>query len=197
MPSKGKLISGQEAAPYEMPVITDDGRVGRGTDHTEREAYERGFKAGEQAGFEMGAQKAAVVLEKINSLLNEIMLLRRNLAQTVESQCVELAVGMARKIVTKEIAANPKELVNMAREGLSRIERSGKVAIRIHPSLKELFERFKPELLSVHPDIMFDLDPSVPQFGAVVVGPAEEVVATVDEQLKNLIRDMVDKNGTH
>lgn len=179
-----------------MPALKDECLVGQNADHIEREAYERGYQAGEKAGFEMGLQKAGVVLGKMETALRELTALRDGLARRLEAQCMQIAVSMAKKIVMQEIGAKPDILVAMAREALTKIERAGKITIRIHPALKDLFAAKKPVLLAVHPDIVFDVDPSLPQFGAVVVGPAEEVVTNLDEQIRNLIYGMAGKRGT-
>ena len=192
---KCKITRGADAGRYQMPALKDDCLVGRSSDHAEREAYERGFRAGEQAGFEMGGQKAKVVLEKLEALLRDAASVREGLAKGAEVACIQIAVALAKKIITKEIQANPKEIVSLVREALTRVERSGQVTIRIHPQLQELFATYRPELLQVHQDIVFDVDPAVPQFGAVVMGPSEDVVVEINEQLKNLIKDMVTRRG--
>ncbi len=193
--SNSRTTQGSGAAPFAMPALKDEMLVGRNADQAEREAYERGFQAGEAAGFEMGTQKAGVVLEKIERALRDLTALREGLASRLESQCVQIAVSMAKKIVMQELSTKPDIIVAMAREALSRIERAGKITIRLHPALKDLFASRKPVLLSVHPDILFDIDPSLPKFGVVVEGPAEEVVADLDEQVRNLICGMAGKRG--
>lgn len=188
-------MQGCDASVFEMPALKDDCLVGRGADYAEREAYERGFQTGERAGFEMGSQKATVVLEKMEAAVRDVLALREKLAKDLESQCIAIAVLMAKKIIAKELSASPKEIIAMTRDALTRLERSGQVVIKIHPALNELFTKYRPELLNIHAEIAFDVDPSAPQYGAVVMGPSEEVVIDLDEQLRTLIKDMVEKRG--
>jgi flagellar assembly protein FliH len=178
-----------------MPLLKDEFAVGRSADHVEREAYQLGYNAGEKAGFEMGAQKAQVILEKVEDLVRELAALKRTIVQEVEPQCVELAVSIARKILVGELNMKPEVIVKMAKEGLLKLERTGQITIKVNPTLYDFINKYKPELVRIHPDIVFDADPSVSKYGTVVMGPVEDVVTDVDEQLKNIIKDMVDRHG--
>ncbi len=175
-----------------MPALKSDYLVGHSADHIERDAYAKGFATGEKAGFEMGEQKAQVLLDKVETLINELTTLRQKIVKEVEQQCLELSVSIARKIIIKELTVNPEEIVRMTKEALLKLERSGQITIKVNPILYEFFTRHKPDLLAIHPDIVFDADPSVSQYGAVVMGPMEDVVTDVDEQIKNLIKDLGD-----
>lgn len=194
MSFKRMIIQDAALARFDMPLLKSDSSVGKTADRIEREAYERGYASGERAGNEMGQQKAKVTLDKLEALLKELSMMRQTVLKETETQCIELAVGMARKVLMKELSANPEELVRMSKEALMRLERTGQITIKIHPSLSDLFTKFKPELLNVYPDIVFDVDPAASRFGSVVIGPVEEVVTDIDEQLKNLIKDMRDKH---
>jgi flagellar assembly protein FliH len=192
---KPKTIPAGDLARYDMPTLKGDFAVGRTADHVERGAYEKGFAAGETAGFEMGQQKAQVLTDKAEALINELTKLRQTMARDAEAQCVELAVSIARKIIMKELVVKPDEIVKMAKEALLKLERTGQITIKVNPALYDFFTRYKPDLLKIHPDIVIDADPSVSQFGSVVMGPVEDVVTDVDEQIKNLIKDMVSRHG--
>jgi flagellar assembly protein FliH len=180
---------------FDMPVLKSDFSVGRSADHIEREAYEKAFAAGEKAGFEMGEQKAQVLIDKVEALINELATLKQKITREVEPQCVELAVSMARKIIIKELTVKPEEIVRMVKEALLKLERTGQITIKVNPALYDFFTRHKPDIINIHPDIVIDADPSVSRYGTVVMGPVEDVVTDVDEQLKNLIKDLGDRHA--
>jgi flagellar assembly protein FliH len=181
--------------PFDMPVLQSDFSVGGNADHIEREAYEKAFAAGEKAGFEMGEQKAQVLIEKVEILINDLTTLKKTIAKEVEPQCLELAVSIARKIVIKELTVKPEEIVRMVKEALLKLERTGQITIKVNPALYDFFTRHKPDIINIHPDIVIDADPSVSRYGTVVMGPVEDVVTDVDEQLKNLIKDLGDRHA--
>jgi flagellar biosynthesis/type III secretory pathway protein FliH len=185
-----RITRDPELVRFDMPALKEDYTVGRSADRIEREAYEKGYAAGEKAGFEMGEKKARVIIDKLDSLLADITTLRQRTLKEMETQCVELAVSVARKIVVKELTVQPSEIVKMTKEGLLKIERTGQITIKVNPALYDFFMKHKPDLTRVHSDIVFDVDPSVSPFATVVMGPVEDVVTDLDEQLKNLIKDM-------
>lgn len=183
-----------EPVKFTMPALKSDfSVVGHTADHVEREAYEKGFASGEQAGFEMGEQKARVLLDRVELLIAELATFKKTAIREAEAQVVELAVAMARKIILKELALKPDEIVKLAREGLLKLERTGQVTIKVNPALYDFFTKHKPDLVKIHPEIVFDADPSVSQFGVVVMGPVEDVVTDVDEQIRNMIKDLGDR----
>lgn len=186
-------MSEEKPVLFNMPVIEEERLVGKNADIVEREAYERGYQAGEKAGLEMGIQRGAAILEKMESVLKEIILLKSGLAKELEAQCLELCFSLARKLALSELSTNPENVVKIVKEALMRIERSGVVKIRIHPSLKDVFTRFRPGLLDIHADIAFEPDPSLPQYSAIVTSPTQEMAVDIDEQLKNLIKGMVER----
>ncbi|HAM51254.1 MAG TPA: hypothetical protein DCP92_11400 [Nitrospiraceae bacterium] len=100
---------------------------------------------------------------------------------------------MAKKILLKELTTDPQQIVGMTKDALSKIERTGQITIKINPALYDLFMRNKADLLTIHPDIVFDVGPSASRYGSVVMGPVEEVVTDLDEQLRNIIKDMGDR----
>ncbi|NTV43841.1 MAG: hypothetical protein HGA63_11135, partial [Syntrophobacteraceae bacterium] len=73
-----------DLAAFNMPVLKNDYSIGRSADHIEREAYEKAFTAGEKAGFEMGEQKAQVLIEKVEALINELVTLKKTIVKEVE-----------------------------------------------------------------------------------------------------------------
>ena len=171
-----------------MPPFEDTVTMNKRMERSKHEAYE----LGEQKGFEAGQQKALVLLDRLEGLITELSLLQGRIVKEGEAQCVALAVSIARKIMMKELTVHPDEIVEMTKEALMKLERSGQITIKVNPSLYDFFTKQKPELLKIHPDIVFDADPSVSGFGAVVMGPMEDVVTDLDEQIKNLLKDLGD-----
>lgn len=199
---KKRVIEVKDIPLFDMPLLKgistdiDDQSFGQEAERTERDAYEIGFEAGEKAGLAMGEQKAMVLIERLDALIRELTTLRAAIVMELEPQIVELAVSIARKIILRELTINPDEIVEMTKEAVMRLDRTGQISIKINPSLHDLFMRHKPELLNIHPDVVFEVDPSAPLYGTVVMGHAEDVITDVDEQLRNLIREMGERLGS-
>lgn len=199
---RNRIDGDKNIVPFCMPLLKKKGEKAGGlssaefnTEQIEREAYEKGFESGDKAGFAMGEKKALVLIERLEGLLSELAGVRKTIIRELESQVVELAVGIARKIILKELDLSPDQIVEMTKEALSRIERTGQITIKINPSLHDLFLKHKPDILSMHPDVAFDTDPAIPVNGSVVIGPAEDIITDVDVQLKHLIKEMGERIG--
>jgi flagellar assembly protein FliH len=198
------LYKDQDAAkdifPYEMPLFEkkdsktpdlEDGLAfNQSIETTEREAYEKGFEAGEKAGFSLGEQKALVLIERLEAIVRELTSLKETLTKELEPQILELVFSIARQIIRKELTMNPDEIVMMTKEALTRMGRTGQIIIKINPSLSDLFMKYKPEIIETYPDVIFEIDPSASQDGSVVIGPTEDIITDVDEQLRNLAREL-------
>lgn len=204
MSFKGRIINREEVSVFPMPELIEkdveeikNKEVRPPIEEIEREAYERGFEAGERAGFAMGEEKARVVLERINNLLMDLTSLRQRILNELQVQMIELATSIAKKIVLQELKTDPETIINMTKEAIIRIERTGPVTIKINPSLYNLFMRLKPELQNIHEDLIIDVDPSLAAQGTLVIGPQEEVSTDLDEQLRNIIKELGDRIGNH
>lgn len=192
-----------QAVPYKMPSLDTERAViveednpdaavfeSRGSEDIEREAYERGFESGQIAGFEMGEQKALLLMQRLEKAINDIVVLREKELKNLQMQALELSLAIAKKIVIKELTLNPDVIADITKEALTRLQRTGQIIIKINPALKEIFIKNKPELLSVHHDIVFELDAGAPLYGAEVIGPDETVMTDVEEQFSNIIDEM-------
>lgn len=201
---KARIVNKAEASPFPMPDLIERDRdikdsAVREIDHSieeiEREAYEKGFEAGEKAGLAMGEEKARIILEKIENLFKELLGLRQRMISDLQADIIELATSLAKKIILQELKTAPETILNMTKEAIMRIERTGTITIKINPSLYNLFMRLKPDLQNLHEDLIFDVDPTIPAQGTIVIGPQEEISTDVDEQLRNIIKELGDKIG--
>ncbi len=197
--SKGKILRSEEATELEISSFEFTQQEDEHEDYVpriediERQAYEKGYKAGESAGFEVGQQKAQVLIERLEQIIREFEEVKERTLSELEPQVFSLAVAIAKRILKEEIKQDPKIIINLIKEAMRRIIKPGVITIKINPSLKELIEKTKPELLEIHQDIKIDLDPQVAPAGPVVTGPDSEVLVDVEGQLTNLLEEMGEK----
>jgi len=203
--SNAKILKGRDSVLYGMPKLESKAhRIDRGVtssrqsaEEMERDAYEKGFAAGEKAGLEMGAQKAELLLSRIERMIREIEEFKVQILSEVEPQLLELSCDIARKIVIEELNTKPELIVGMVKEAMRKLERTGPITIKMNPAVQELFKRLKPQLLEIHPDVIFDIDPSLVPNAQIVIGASEEIVTDLDSQLGNIMEDMGGSSGSH
>jgi len=182
-----------------MPAL-DEERCARelmnSAEEIQRRAYEEGFAAGERAGFSAGEQKAAIMLEHFEKMIQEMATFKNNMVENLEPQVVSLATAIARKIIVEEVSTRPEVIVTMVKEALKKLQRMGTITIKTNPALYDLFTKNKKELLDIHPDIVFDVNSSVPLTGPLVISDIEEVVTDIESLLSNVIEVMKRENRT-
>ncbi len=197
---KGKILKNSDAALYCMPSLEEEKTVGsdkiilQKTEEIQRKAYEEGFSTGEKAGFAAGEQKADILLERLNTILDEIIMFKEKLVTEMETQVVDLAVAIARKIIIKEMNTRPEVIITIVKEALKKLQKVGTVTIKLNPALYDLFVEKKPELIDIHQYIRFDINSNVPIAGPVVISETEEVVTDIEVLMMNIIEEMERKS---
>ncbi len=156
----------------------------------EREAYENGYEAGRRAGFEMGEKEALILVERLQEAIKNFEELRKKQFAKLEGEILDFSLTLAKKIIMTEITLNPNILANIVKEALKRLQNTGQVKIRIHPSLQAIFQKNEHLLESEAVNIVFELDSKLPLYGAEVIGSDEIILTDIDEQFKNLLEDI-------
>ncbi len=156
----------------------------------EREAYENGYEAGRRAGFEMGEKEALILVERLQEAIKNFEELRKKQFAKLEGEILDFSLTLAKKIIMTEITLNPNILANIVKEALKRLQNTGQVKIRIHPSLQAIFQKNEHPLESEAVNIVFELDSKLPLYGAEVIGSDEIILTDIDEQFKNLLEDI-------
>lgn len=182
---------------YSMPLLEDDNslrnsqqNIKQDLEELQRKAYEEGFASGEKAGFADGEQKAVILIERLEKIIEEVAVFKENFVRDLEGQVVDLAIAMAQKILHEEISTRPEVIVTVVKEALKRLQRTGVITIRINPALYDLFMKNKSALTEIHEDIIFDVNPKVSLTGPLVISQTEEVVTDIDALIARIIEDI-------
>jgi flagellar assembly protein FliH len=99
----------------------------------EAAARETGRKEGEAQGRAAGEEHLAKIRESVSAALADFARDRARYYQQVESEVVQLALSIARKILHRETQLDPLLLAGMVRVTLEKIESATKVVVRVHP----------------------------------------------------------------
>lgn len=201
----GKIIKAKSTAPYYMPYfenvdVKEEEEISikqeyeqpettyQTIESIEREAYERGFAVGEKAGLDMGERKASILLDKLEGIIMDVTSMKERILRDLQPQVFDLSVAIAKRIVVEELSMNPNAIVAIVKEAMRRIQKTGTITIKLNPAVHAILLKAKPELLDIHPDIVFDVDPSVS--APVVIGHEQEVITDIDSQIEYIIEDI-------
>ena len=202
---KGRVLECVESELFGMPTFDinvasqkeDAPSLQQTAEMMEKAAYEEGFAAGESAGMKLGKQKATLLADKFEKILQEFSEFAQGLPDKIEAQVFELSVAIARRIVKDELRLDQRLITMMVRDALERVVKTGPVTVKASPAIKELLEGIRPELLELHPEINFDFTSSVGDLGAHVIGPEEVIIADIDFQIDNIAEEIRRKIDEH
>jgi len=114
-PGEG-ILGGNEAQAQQEAVAREAGRQ-------EGEAQERAASE----------QRLAQIRESVGAALTDFARDRAQYYQQVETEVVQLALAIARKILHREAQLDPLLLAGMVRITLEKIESATQVVVRVHP----------------------------------------------------------------
>jgi len=100
------------------------------------EAREAGYREGEAAGRGQAAAEVQPVLERLARSIEEIARLRPRLLRESEVELVQLSLGIARRILRRELSVDPDALQGLVKGALERLPSQDLCRIRAHPELE-------------------------------------------------------------
>ncbi|HEX7085472.1 MAG TPA: FliH/SctL family protein [Vicinamibacterales bacterium] len=183
----------EAAPPAPAPVVSDEELRAAHQERLaaiEREAFARGYEAGERAGLEAGKTRAEAMLRRLAQTLDELRSLRTTLLRQTETQMVELALAIARKILRREASFDQDLLVAMARVALDRVGEQGSATIRLNPEdYAATAQRHGDQWAGSRVAVL--ADPSVPRGGCIVESEFGQVDASVEAQFDHVAQALL------
>ncbi|MDY7034120.1 MAG: FliH/SctL family protein [Thermodesulfobacteriota bacterium] len=157
----------------------------------EREAYEKAFAQGEQAGIEMGRKKVEPVIHSFHEILEDLSSLRERIYEKSEHELIKLALVISRSIIHQEITLNREIVLNTVKAALQNAIEVGGIKIRVNPFDMEFIRQCRPQLLSSTEgikSITIEEDKSILNGGCVVETDFGDVDARIENQIEELDR---------
>lgn len=157
-----------------------------------QDAYDRGFRDGQDAGrvnFEEELKTQREWARNIDAVASE---LRKEFAvrmRDFQNALAETSVLVAENILTREIAADSKIVIEQARKALSALDGERVFRIRLNPEDIEILENVKSALTndpSTTKDVELSPDSSVERGGCLLETAAGNVDARLRTQLEVL-----------
>jgi flagellar assembly protein FliH len=104
--------------------------------HRAREAHAAGYREGEAAGRGQAAAELKPVLERLARGIQEIAGLRPQLVREAAADLVGLSLGIARRILHRQLSVDPAALEGLVSGALQKLPGQEICRIRIHPELE-------------------------------------------------------------
>lgn len=150
-----------------------------------------GFEAGRREGYAEGqaqaeAEAAATRAEASRVLEEARETARRTLAEA-EPRIMEIALAVARKVIKREVSADPEIVLANIREALKNVDREEAVTVRTSPVEVAVVDNARKKLKKQFGgvgDIAVQEDPSVEPGGCVVSTDKGIVDARIESQVE-------------
>ena len=127
------------AAPDKSREKADAAEIAQKVAAAEQRAYRDGFDAGQREAKAESDRRAALALEEIKIGVQGIAARIAGIETRMETEAVEVAVAVARKLCSELIAAEPLgEIAGLVKECFSHLVSTPHLVVRINASLYEV-----------------------------------------------------------
>lgn len=133
-------------------------------------------------------------IQRALGMVAQVEQLRIQSAKQSESDIVELALAMARKVIHREASLDPDIVVAQVREIISSIAEKGLIRVLVHPGDVEYLLTFRqsfvgadgtPVQLSIEPD------KTIQPGGCIIESSQYFINATIEKQLEAIWQEMI------
>lgn len=167
--------SGGGDGPAEPPVVDEV-----------QQAAEAAYADGVTAGREAAVRELVVEGETFAKAIMELERFRTNLLDRYQGELLSLALGIARKVVQRELAEHPEHWLGMIREAVRHALDREKIRIRVgtvlHRFLLEHLSTLRPMLEDVKEMELVE-DPTLAENGCILESQFGDLDLGVDSQI--------------
>lgn len=153
----------------------------------EQEAYEKGLA---QARAKIGEEIAAAasdLREQLAHTLTELEPLYALIASRAERDLVKLALGIARKVVQREVTTDSDIVLSLARVALERLHPRAVATVLLHPDDFEYVKAHR-QAMSSNSAVEIVADTAVGRGGCVIQSEHGDIDARIEQQFASIER---------
>ena len=158
----------------------------------EREAYQRGFTDGKDAGRNEAKAEQQAVVDQLGRSLAALAAMRSRIRTDAEGELLKLAISIARRVLHRELTLDPESIEGLIRVALEKLQARELCRVRVHPdqeqAIRNSLERFAN---SQKIEVVAD---SSMQCGDVLFETAHgDLDASIESQLREIERGFADR----
>jgi flagellar assembly protein FliH len=152
-----------------------------------QQARMEGYAEGRAAGLREGESEISAAARSLGEALEGVQALRDHVAETVERDAIELALGLAAKILAGALQARPELVVEVVQGALRRLSERRRITVLVNPADLDMVRAAIGEIAAKGSGVeLCDLqsDARVGVGSAIVRTSEGEVDASVHTQLE-------------
>src|SRR5438270_8769940 len=96
-------------------------------------AHSRGFQEGQSSVGELVTGESAPLIERLARSVQDLIDMRPRLRREAESDVVQLAIAIARRILHRELSVDPAAMRALVQVALERLDRQEIYRVHVHP----------------------------------------------------------------
>jgi flagellar assembly protein FliH len=157
-----------------------------------REAHAAGAREGEIAGRNRATAELQPVIERLTRSIQEMANLRARLRREAEADVVQLALAIARRVIRREVAADPDALRGLVIAALEKLQGQEISRVKVHPSHVAAVKAGLQQAVSG--GVVEVVADSARELGSVIFETTRgNLDASVDSQLQEIERGLTDR----
>lgn len=160
-----------------------------------KEAFDKGYEAGREEGFQSGSAEVARLIDRIHTVLNKSIEKRGEIIEEAESQLIDLVLQISRKVI-KVVSENQKNVViNNVVQALRKMKSRGDVAIKVNLADLEITTEHTQDFLRMVENVKSITvleDSSVDRGGCLIETDFGQIDARISSQLKEIEEKILD-----
>jgi len=153
--------------------------------------YRQGVAAGEAASAQSAQALLAPALAAFGAMVEELAGMRKNLRAEAEEAAVTLALAVARRVLHREIAADPEAILGLVKAASQKCAARETQRLRVSPRDAETI-REQQSRLNLQPGLEIVADANLERGSAIFETSRGDLDASVDTQLAEIERGFVD-----
>jgi flagellar assembly protein FliH len=160
-----------------------------------KDAWDQGFRAGETAARKSLEAELRETVSALAQKISEIAAQGPEVIRRAEADTVRLAIEIARRVLHREISVDPSALSALVGAALEKLRSQEIHRVRVHPDLEKLLKSSLEQFgRSAAVEVLSD--PALPRGGVTFEIGRGALDASVDTQLREIERGLVDEIRT-
>ena len=158
----------------------------------QQQARSEGFEQGRHEGLQAARSEVDATLHRMEQIIHALAEPLEAVDEQVEGELLQLAIGIARQIIRRELQADPEQVVGVVRAALAALPSSArKVSIQLHPEDAAIVrEQLLPSDEAEQPWKLSD-DPTLSRGGCIVSSESSRIDASVEKRLNSVLAELM------
>jgi flagellar assembly protein FliH len=154
-------------------------------------AHQTGYAAGLAAGTQQATERMQPVLASFAAMIQELSQLKKQYRHSAEASTVGLALAVARRILYREIAADPEAVLGLVKAAFDKCNARETHRLVVSPADLAVIREHAPRL-GFPPALEITSDPKLPRGSAIFETSRGDLDASADTQLLEIERGFTD-----